>query len=161
MNQSKNYDLLCQVITEQTDRLYRLAYSYVRNEQDAMDIVQEAVYKLLKNEATIQNKDYAGTWLYRTTINTALDFLRKLKRETVGLPPTEPSREDNHDALYLMDTLEQLDDSSRSILLLHFFEDKTLEETANILQENVNTVKTRMYKALRTLKITLTEQEVY
>lgn len=160
MNQSKNYDLLCQAITEHTDRLYRLAYSYVRNEQDAMDIVQEAVYKLLKNEASIQDKKYVGTWLYRTTINTALDFLRKQKHETVGLPQTEPSKEDNHDTLYLMDTLEQLDEHSRSILLLHFFEDKTLEETANILRENVNTVKTRMYKALRTLKITLTEQEV-
>lgn len=61
-------------------KLYRLAYSYVHNENDALDIVQESAYKAVKNSHTLKNPQYAGTWIYRIVINESISFLRKQKQ---------------------------------------------------------------------------------
>ena len=154
-------ELLCRQVSENTDRLYRLAYSYVKNVQDAMDIVQDAVCKLLKSAkgGGIRSPEYINTWMYRVTVNTALDFLRKHSRVSVGLPEKESGHWDDHSKLYLMEALDQLDEKSRAIVILRFFEDKTLRQIADILDLNLSTVKSRLYQALRTLKISLSEEE--
>ena len=66
-------------------KLYRLAYSYVHNENDALDIVQESAYKAIKNSSSLQQVQYAGTWIYRIVINESIQFLRKQKQQTVPL----------------------------------------------------------------------------
>lgn len=158
MKQSEFSDLLCRKISDSADRLYRLAYSYVRNEQDALDIVQDTAYKALKNRTAIKDETYIETWLYRIAVNTALDFLRRRGRETVGLPETEEGREDNLDGFYVLDVLEKLDEKSRAVIILRFFEDRTLAQIAEILDENLSTIKTRLYKALRILKTEFKEE---
>ncbi len=152
MNRPNLSDVIGRHINENADRLYRLAFRYVRNEEDAMDIVQEAACKLLRYQDKIKQPEYIDTLLYRITVNTALDFLRKRKHETVGLPLSEEGHEDDHGDLYALDMLNILDEKSRAIIILRFFEDKQLAEIADILQMNLNTVKTRLYSALRTLK---------
>ena len=62
-----------QEILASYEKLYRLAFSYVKNEQDAMDVVQESVYKAMKNASQIKEKKYIKTWLWRIVINTAVD----------------------------------------------------------------------------------------
>ena len=150
---------LCRHVTDNSDRLYRLAFSYVKNEENAMDIVQEVACKLLKNAYKLERPEYIDTWLYRVTVNTALDFLRKHKREVIGLPLVEESRPDSHEQIYLMDVLDHLDDSGRAILILHYFEDKPLAEVAEILDIPLSTVKTRMYKALKMLRTQFYDEE--
>ena len=59
--------------------MYRFAYSYVKNEADAMDIVQESAYLAIKNASTIQNKPYIKSWLFRIVMNTAISLLRDRK----------------------------------------------------------------------------------
>lgn len=78
------------LLLSQYSRYYRLAYSYVHNEQDALDIVQESAYKAMRDCRSVQNDAYLGTWLYRIVINTALEFLRKNKREDTVEEVTEP-----------------------------------------------------------------------
>ena len=63
------------------EAMYRLAYTYVRNEADALDIVQESVYKAIKNASGVKKETHIKTWLWRIVMNTALDFIRKNKRE--------------------------------------------------------------------------------
>ena len=53
------------LLLSQYSRYYRLAYSYVHNEQDALDIVQESAYKAMRDCRSVQNDAYLGTWLYR------------------------------------------------------------------------------------------------
>lgn len=158
MKQSEFSDLLCRKISDSADRLYRLAYSYVRNEQDALDIVQDTAYKALKSRSAIKDETYIETWLYRIAVNTSLDFLRKRRRETVGLPEKEEGREDDHGGFYVLDLLDKLDEKSRAVVILRFFEDKTLAQIAEILDEKLSTIKTRLYKALRILKMELKEE---
>lgn len=159
LKQTKMVELVSRYITDNTARLYRLAYSYVKNEQDAMDIVQDVAYKLLKDAGKIKHPEYMDTLLYRATVNMSLDFLRKHKRETIGLPKEEKGREDDHGRLYILDVLNILEENSRTIVLLRYFEDKPLTEIAEIMQMNLNTVKTKLYKALRLLHKALEGEE--
>ena len=136
------------LLLSQYSRYYRLAYSYVHNEQDALDIVQESAYKAMRDCRSVQNDAYLGTWLYRIVINTALEFLRKNKREDTVEEVTEPL----HSNWELEEMLEHLNDREKSVIILRFFEDCKLEDIAQITGENLNTVKARLYRALRKLR---------
>ncbi|MDI5983118.1 sigma factor-like helix-turn-helix DNA-binding protein, partial [Amycolatopsis magusensis] len=56
--------------------------------------------------------------------------------------------------------IEDLPEIYRGIIILRFFEDLKLEDIAHILDENENTIKTRLYKALRLLKVELSQEEI-
>lgn len=61
------------------ENYYRLKYSYVRNPEDALDIVQESAYKAISSAESLKNPDYIKTWLYRIVVNTSLDFLPDIR----------------------------------------------------------------------------------
>lgn len=149
---------LCRHITQQRDQLYRLAYSYVKNEQDAMDIVQDAACKLLRHADRIRDPASIDTWVYRVTVNTALDFLRKHKRVTVGLPESEEGGDDDYSRLYVTDLLDRLEEKNRAVMVLRFFEDRTLREISEILDESLGIVKYRLYSSLKLLRRLLEEE---
>ena len=69
-----NADALQKKVEEQIldsyEAMYRLAYTYVRNEEDALDIVQESVYKAIRYSGRVQKEAYIHTWLWRIVMNT-------------------------------------------------------------------------------------------
>lgn len=144
-----------QLLLDNYETYYRLAYSYVRQEQDALDIVQESAYKAIKDCHKVKNPQYLSTWLYRIVINTALDLLRKRKREKLWDTVPEAVWEDRYGDVDLKYMLEQLDEKSRTVVILRYFEDMKLDEIANILNENLNTVKARLYRTLKKLRMDL------
>jgi RNA polymerase sigma-70 factor, ECF subfamily len=68
------------IIEAEKEKLYRMAYLYVKNESDAIDIVHETIYKAFISIKNLKETDYFSTWLMRILINTALDFIKKNKR---------------------------------------------------------------------------------
>jgi RNA polymerase sigma-70 factor (ECF subfamily) len=140
---------------------YRLAYSYVRNTNDALDIVQESIFKALSSIASLKEPNYIKTWFYRIVVNTSLDFLRKQKKLVIVEEETLCSLDfgdiDDYQDIDLQTALDALPDNYRSIVILKYFEDLKLEEIAEILNENVNTVKTRLYKSLKVLRMKIEE----
>lgn len=72
---------LIKCITEHKENVYRIAFSYVKNKEDALDIVQESIYKSLCNVETIRNQESVRSWFYRVVVNTSLDFIRKHKKK--------------------------------------------------------------------------------
>jgi len=143
------------------DSYYRLAYSYVKNVDDALDVVQESIYKALAAIASLKEPSYIKTWFYKIVVNTSLDFLRKQKNliivEEEALCCLDSGEIDNYQDLDLQAALETLPDSCRSIIILRYFEDLKLEEIAEILNENISTIKTRLYSALKKLRIKVEE----
>lgn len=148
-------------IIENKDKHYRIAYSYVKNADDALDIVQEAVFKALISLASLNNPDYFRSWFYKVLINTALDFIRKQKKiisvDSEFLSDLDKGRMDTYQDIDLHRSLLKLPEDYRSIIILRFFEDLKIEEVAEILDENVNTVKTRLYKALELLRVEMND----
>ncbi len=139
------------------DKYYRLAYSYVHNETDAMDIVQEGAYKAILKSETLKNPDYANTWIYRIMINEALAFIKKHKKDSYDISAIDISQTDHYVDYDLEKAIDNLDTTDKTIIILKFYEEYTLEEIADMTGEKLNTVKSRMYRTLKKLQISLEE----
>lgn len=149
--------LIEQNLVDNYSRYYRLAYSYVKNEADAMDIVQEAAYKAIYKSDTLKNQEYVGTWIYRIVINEAYTMLRKKQRQFCEAEDCEQICEDHYEDLDLQQAICQLREEERTIIYLRYYEDKQLDEIAEITQEKLSTVKSRLYRAMNKLKIALAD----
>lgn len=150
-------------VLKNKEKYYRLSYSYVKNTDDALDIVQESVYKAISSANSLKNPDYLKIWLYRIVVNTSIDFIRKNKKITVmdeeSLFVFDKGKNDKYEDIDLKLALSELPAKYKTIVILRYFEDLKIEEIAEILNENINTVKTRLYKALEILRISMNDKE--
>ncbi len=153
---SANKDLLETILLEKYDQYYRLAYSYIHNDADACDIVQNGAYKALRGSGTLKNAAYAETWVYRIMLNECFRHLRQPRKysyESMQETGFELSyTEDNCDKIDLRRALDALPEKDKAVVILRYFEDRKLEEIADILEENVNTVKSRLYRSIKKLR---------
>lgn len=159
MKAPKMQQLVEKTLLSSYDSLYRLAYTYVKNEADAMDIVQESAYKAIKNASSLKSESYVKTWIWRIVINTSLEVLRRQKHEVLQDLPRECQTEDVYSDFDTIDALDILNEKERAVIILRFFEEKALQEIADILEENLSTVKSILYRSLKKLKLTLMEGE--
>ena len=161
MGKNNNHDYLVNFIINQREACYRLAYSYVHNKEDALDIIQDSICKALSKEKGLENPEAVKSWFYRIVVNTALDFLRKNKRyvyvEDDVLEVVSPSAEDHYEDIDLKAAIEKLPTLSKTVIILRYYEDMKIEDIARIMNENVNTTKTRLYASLKKLKLSLDE----
>ena len=161
MGAARKLSLLIELIEQNQERFYRVAYTYVKNREDALDIVHNAIVNALKSYATLRSPEYAQTWFYRILINVSISFLRK-KRPVVSLeelsaprlrPAAAASEAVRDEYLDLYTAVDNLPPDLRAIVILRFFEDMKLDEIAEITATNLNTVKSKLYRALRQLKL--------
>ena len=144
-------ELIRRVLLENYESYYRLAFSYVHQEADAMDIVQEGAYRAMLRAETLREERFAETWVYRIMINEAKEYLRKNRREYAAVDENLAAEEVYGD-IDLREAVDRLPDSERILIILRFYEDKELAEIAEILQENLSTVKSRLYRTLGKLR---------
>jgi RNA polymerase sigma-70 factor (ECF subfamily) len=149
-----DHERLEQYLWENRERFYRIAYAYVRNEPDALDIVSEAVVKALERRDRLQDDGALATWCYRILVNTAVDHLRRGRRIVYmeDAQDAERGRPDRYGDPDLVEALGRLPEDQRMVVVLHFFEEMTIRETAAVLGLNENTVKSRLYRALEVLR---------
>lgn len=143
-------------ISQNIDGVYRFAYTYMRSREEAEDVVNDSVVKALKAIGSLREPQRVSSWFLKIVSNTAITRLRQTKRETVLDPASMeevPDYEDSLANLNFEQMLEVLDPNSRAIIALRFFEDKPLDEIAGILDENLSTVKTRLYRGLKVLRM--------
>ena len=150
------------IIAGQTD-FYRLAYSYVKNRDAALDVVQESIVKALGKVDSVREPAYLKTWFYRILINESINYYRQAGKvlpldeaawDLAEEPPDHAARLDLYDAI------EKLSETEQTVIRLRFFHDLKLEEIAEATSANLNTVKSRLYKALGKLK-ELTGEEIH
>jgi len=158
---SKLEKQLEEYVVENKEKHYRIAYSYVKNADDALDIIQESIFKALVSLNTLKNPEFMKAWFYRILINCSLDFIRKQKKiitlDNEVLYSYVNEFNDTYADIDLHRALDELPDNYRSIVILRFFEDLKIEEVAEILNENINTVKTRLYKSLNKLRVKMND----
>lgn len=149
--------VLIEFIVENEEKLYRIAFSYVKNEDIALDIVQESIEKALRNIKSLKHEEYMKTWFYRILINESLQYIRKNKKVTLcQIENLESNIEWNDnitlDGIDLFNNINKLKEKLRTVIILRFFEDMKIEEIAKITRTSPNTVKSRLYKGLEDLK---------
>ena len=142
------YEQLTALLLTDRQKFYRLAYSYCHDPETAMDIVQSAACKALEKYTTLKEPAYLKTWFYRILINESLDCLRRSKREqpedTLPEDSAHKPLEQKAGHLDLYQAIQELPVETKTIVLLHYFEDMTLKQIAQITETNESTVKSRL-----------------
>lgn len=137
--------------------LYRMAFVYVKNQDDALDVLQETAYKAFKNIETLREPRYLKTWLIKIAISCATDLIRK-RKNVVYLNHTdmELASKDSTDVsmtITMQQILETLDELEKSIVFLKYYSELTFKEIAELKDLPLGTVKTTLYRALAKLRV--------
>lgn len=151
------YSLIC----EHKIQMYKIAYSYFKNEQDALEAIQETVYRAYNNLYKLKQQQYFKTWLLRILINYCIDENKRMKKSTMLVETADISQEvDINDKLELNQAISKLNSKYKTIIILKYFEDLTINDIAFIMEKPVGTIKTWLNKALSELRIILREEEL-
>lgn len=149
------------------DKIYKFAYGYVKDEDNALDLVHDSIVKAIQKRYTIREKRYLKTWFYRILINECLNFIRKRNRLLFfeEIKDIEKIKQidkefDNNENIDLYDAVDKLPTKLKTIIMLRFFEDMSLEEISQTIKINLSTVKSRLYKALKVLRIDMKGDKV-
>jgi len=148
--------------------LYSYVFELLHDEQISLDVVQEAFINATRHIGSLRQDDKFGSWLFGIAHQKCLQRRRKMRPEEI---PIDQSDDDYPDAVAgpeellirkeqeaaFVKILEQLAPVHRSVLLLHFIEDFSLEEIAAITETRVGTVKSRLHYARKAFKKLLEE----
>lgn len=150
--------LLADYVTREQARFYRLAYSYLKNQDEALDAVQTAVCRAWERQDTLRDPEAVRAWFYRILVNVCTDMLRQRGRvvflplETLNMGSYEdpPLADDD-----LAEQIDALPPDVAAIIRLRFFEELSLKEISAVTGAPLSTVKTRLYTGLKKLRVSL------
>nr|WP_255723418.1 sigma-70 family RNA polymerase sigma factor [Sporosarcina sp. ACRSL] len=138
-------------------QLYRIAFVYVRNEDDAIDIFQQSVIRAYEGLPKLKEPKYFSTWLTRIVINCCKSYIEKNNQIELtdphafdGYASTSASHIDEQ--LDLWQALSRLEEKYKTVLLLRFYQDLAVKEIALILDCPEGTVKTNIRRGLQALR---------
>ncbi len=158
------YEQLVDYIIENQNKFYRLSYSYVKNTDDALDAVQNAICKALEKSHTLRNENAIRTWFYSILVNENLAIINSRKHTLLSSvnDPLEPVYIEKGFELQdeLHEKISQLEEPDQSIIRLRFFEEMSLNEISEILKLNLSTVKSKLYRGLNKMKLSIKEGEI-
>lgn len=140
------------LVKAQTDTMYRVSMSMLKNEHDAQDAVHEAILLAYQNLAKLRQEEYFGTWLIRILINQCNKMLKARKRyaDIGDALPDIASRDNPYLSVEIGEALDSLPEKIRVTVLLYYIEDYSVKEIKGILHIPEGTVKSRLSKG-RTL----------
>src|SRR6476661_4639765 len=173
-----DYAAFEELLDRYEDKVFRLAYRFVRNETEAKEVLQDTFLSIWRKLDTFKGDSQFGSWLYRVAANTALMRLRAQRRhpevsteelpigylDSYGqLPPAgdnwakRPDDELQSDELrrHIQSAVDALPEIYRTVFLLRDVEGLSTEETGEILDISVPTVKTRLHRARIALRDTI------
>ena len=139
-----------------TDRLYRVSYGQLREEQDRRDAVQETLFKAWANLHRLRSEAYFETWIIRILLNECHNLQRRAQRTApLEAPPSpEPDFDGNAE---IRDAVRALPEKLRTAVILHYMEGYRVREVARILRVPEETVKSRLRRARAALRQSLEE----
>lgn len=151
---------LCGYVEKYRPMVFRLAFSYLKNYQDADDISQEAFLKLYMTKEQFKSSENAKAWLIRVTINLSKNLLksgwRKRREDITDDIPYETNYE-----YHLLSIIGQLKPDYRVVIHLFYYENYSIKEISDILQISSSAVRTRLTRARNHLKQMLLKEGFY
>lgn len=149
----------CEQVKAYRYQLYVVAFTILRNEEDAQDAVCSAILKGYEHIEQLKNSNKFKAWMITITKNEAL----KLRRRRLELPGDDKLEEllepvrDHYNELW--DCVQKLSDEYRLVIVLYYYNELSLRDIANILNIPMGTVKSRLSRGREFLKQALEEGE--
>lgn len=153
-----------EVIGEHSPILHRIAYRMIGDEQEAEDIVQEAMLRLwdnaLKLSQNAQGSINLGAWLKRVTVNLALDRIRLAKRiagnevpeQKDGAPLSDAQIVESEQVSLARTMIKQLPEKQRAAIVLTYYEEMPNSEAAEAMDLNIKAFESLLYRARTALR---------
>lgn len=145
-------------------KLYRTAFAYVRNEQDAIDIYQDSIYTAYISIKKLKKPESFESWITKIVVFKAIDFIRKESRhfttddESIFNGLIAPEQDDLllH-SLDLSEAFKILSPQVKTIILLRYYHDLSIKEIAIIMNSPEGTIKSKLSRARKELRPFLKE----
>ncbi len=136
--------------------IYSYSLSIIKCENLAKDICQDVFIKIWNNSSKYKSKSNHKNWMMTITKNTAIDYLRKYKREEIveefNIIDDEDMMEDINQKILIKEALNLLNDEEREIVILHAISDLTFKNIGEILNKPIGTVTWRYREAIKKLR---------
>lgn len=147
-------------------QVYNLAISYAQNERDAEEITQDVFVKIHKYAQNFKGNSSVRTWVYRITVNTALNHIKPKKRRmtTALLSPKMITPDFEHpgvllerkeDSKALFSVIQTLPHNQKTAFILSFIEDLPRKEVANIMELSLKATESLLQRAKSNLRTRL------
>jgi RNA polymerase sigma-70 factor (ECF subfamily) len=145
------------LIKQESDKLYKIAFLHVRNKEDALDVIQESVYKAFISIEKLKNPDFFSTWLVKILIRTAYRVLEQRKvlafidddSITDLLDKEVPEYEQQVDLSY---AVSKLKNNYQTVIILFYYNDLSIRDISKTLDKPEGTIKTYLRRARLELK---------
>ncbi|MFQ3544529.1 sigma-70 family RNA polymerase sigma factor [Halobacillus rhizosphaerae] len=154
------------LIRKESDKLYKTAFLYVRNKEDALDILQETIYKAFTTIHQIKKPEYFSSWLTTILIRKCYDLLNKKKKivltdDFTTFPVASNSSGNIEHKLDLITAISKLNYNYQTVIILFYYHDLPIRRISEAMGKPENTVKTLLHRAKRELKQLLGGDDVY
>jgi RNA polymerase sigma-70 factor, ECF subfamily len=154
-----DHDAFAELVRGAIARLDTAARLILRDPELARDAVQEGLIRAWRDLRGLRDPDRFDAWIYRLTVNACLDLARRRRRRAIEVdidvleaPFDADPAERVADRVLVDDVLRQLDEPGRAIVVLHYFVGMPLTEVAACLGIPIGTVKSRLHRALGTMR---------
>lgn len=147
-----------QVMQLYKDILYRTAFAFLKNEHDALEAMQEVTFRAYQKIHTVKEPTYMKTWLVRIMMNYCQDQLKKSKRYSSSETLQEIGFKEDTSHLEINEAIASLSSQEQQLIFLKYFQNTKIKEIAELEKIPEGTVKSRLHKALKSLRDFLSEK---
>ncbi|MDU6428121.1 MAG: sigma-70 family RNA polymerase sigma factor [Clostridium perfringens] len=149
------------LIKNNKEYLYKMAFLYVKDEQDALEVIHETVYRAFLNIEKLKKAKFFNTWITRILINVSIDFLKR-KGKNEMLDESTPIRKEKceistEEKLDLYNAIDLLNDNYKTVIIMMYFNDMKIKDISKVMEIPENTVKTYLRRAKQALGEVLKE----
>lgn len=161
--------LFNRLMKEHGPALKRIAFLYINDLTESEDIVQEVFISCYQHLAGFRNEANHKTWLIRITINKCKDHqrlwsirnliykpLHQLIRKTESAEVTQLNRQLYSESI---DEISKMPPKFKEVLILYYYQELTMQEISEVLEININTVKSRLLRGKKSIKSRLERSE--
>ncbi|MGE6256911.1 sigma-70 family RNA polymerase sigma factor [Heyndrickxia sporothermodurans] len=156
---SGNEEAFESIVKNESEKLYKTAYLYVRNKEDALDVLQETICKAFVSINQLKQPEFFNTWITKILIRTAYHLLRKKKKLVLDdsmiknfITEKTSDVEGNID---LMNAISKLNQNYQTVIILFYYHDLPIQCIGEAMNKPENTIKTYLRRAKIELKLIL------
>lgn len=157
---------LAALYNQYSEKVYNTAISYTKNVEEAEEITQDVFVKIFRSASTFKQESSLSTWIYRITVNTSLNLLKKRSRFTIFKNSLDASEsvdfehpgvliENKENAAALFKAMDCLPAQQKTAFILSFVEELPRQEVADIMETSLKAVESLLQRAKKNLRLEL------
>ena len=161
-----NSEVFEELLLQYKSYLYKVAYTYVKDKEAALDILQEASFKAWLNIHTLKDEEKFKPWITKILVNTAINYIRK-ESKVIYIDDENPIISSENivskkaisleEKLDLYKAIDLLKPKYKTVIILKYFDDMKIEDISYVLDVPINTVKSHLKRAKESLSDILKE----